>query len=132
MQRSTLLWLCTALHRLAIPLSALFFATVTTAQTPATAPNAAKTSATAPACNAEAEALQLHNQEKLTFLQQCELKDSAPGKRAPSEKQLAHQQKMKDCNAKAKTDALKGEERKAFMKQCLRADKATANHPATK
>lgn len=52
--------------------------------------------------------------------------------KAPSEKQLAQQQKMKDCNAEAKTKALKGADRKAFMKTCLSGDAApAAATPAT-
>ena len=43
----------------------------------------------------------------------------APAKKAPTEKQLAQREKMKNCNAEAKTQALKGDDRKGFMKTCL-------------
>lgn len=38
----------------------------------------------------------------------------------PTEKQLAHRQKMKDCSRKAGDQKLKGNERKQFMKTCLK------------
>jgi hypothetical protein len=39
-------------------------------------------------------------------------------KKEPSEKQKAHQARMKDCAAQA--DGRKGEERKQFMSACLK------------
>ncbi len=41
--------------------------------------------------------------------------------KAPSEKQLAQQQKMTDCNKQATAKSLKGDERKTFMGTCLKA-----------
>jgi hypothetical protein len=41
-------------------------------------------------------------------------------KKPPTEKQLAHQQKMKNCSRKAADQKLKGSERKQFMKTCLK------------
>jgi len=46
-------------------------------------------------------------------------------KKAPSEKQKAQQQRMKDCNAKARGKT--GDERKQFMSVCL---KGKANAPS--
>jgi psiF repeat len=50
---------------------------------------------------------------------------TADGKRsarkAPTEKQLAHQRKMKDCSRQAGERKLKGDERKRFMSACLKA-----------
>jgi hypothetical protein len=43
-------------------------------------------------------------------------------KKEPSEKQLAHQQRMKDCSAKASDKKMKGDERKTFMSTCLKGD----------
>jgi len=125
MHRSSSTWLRRSFWGLAIPFAALSFARTAPAQSLATPPISA-------ACNAEADALRLVNPDKKTFVDQCEQKGTAPAKRAPSEKQRAHQQKMKDCNAKAKTDALKGDERKAFMKQCLRSDKASPDQSTAK
>lgn len=42
------------------------------------------------------------------------------GTKAPSEKQLAQQQKMTDCNKQAAAKSLKGDERKSFMSTCLK------------
>lgn len=47
------------------------------------------------------------------------------GAKAPSEKQLAQQQKMTDCNKQATSKSLKGDERKTFMSSCLKA----GSHP---
>ncbi len=41
-------------------------------------------------------------------------------KKPPTEKQLAHQQRMKDCSRKASHQKLKGDERKQFMRACLK------------
>jgi hypothetical protein len=41
-------------------------------------------------------------------------------RKPPTEKQLAHRQKMKDCSRKAADQQLKGNERKQFMKTCLK------------
>ena len=41
-------------------------------------------------------------------------------KKPPSEKQLAHQQRMKDCSRKAARQKLKGDDRKQFMRTCLK------------
>lgn len=41
-------------------------------------------------------------------------------RKPPTEKQLAHRQKMKDCSRKAGDQKLKGNERKHFMKTCLK------------
>jgi hypothetical protein len=41
-------------------------------------------------------------------------------RKPPTEKQLAHRQKMKDCSRKAADQQLKGNERKQFMKNCLK------------
>ena len=41
-------------------------------------------------------------------------------KKEPSEKQKAHQQRMKDCSKQATSQKLKGEERKKFMSGCLK------------
>ena len=40
-------------------------------------------------------------------------------RKEPTEKQKAHQQKMKDCSKQAGDKKLKGNERKKFMKDCL-------------
>lgn len=57
---------------------------------------------------------------------------SAGGKKAPSEKQLRQQEKMKNCNKEAKDKQLKGDARKQFMSGCLKADgAAAAATPAT-
>ncbi len=40
--------------------------------------------------------------------------------KAPSEKQLAQRQKMKDCNKEAKAKEVKGAARKEFMSDCLK------------
>jgi len=42
-------------------------------------------------------------------------------KKAPTEKQLAHQRKMKECSRQARDRQLKGDERKRFMSGCLKA-----------
>jgi hypothetical protein len=42
------------------------------------------------------------------------------GKKEPSEKQKARQQKMKDCNKQAADKKMKGDERKGFMSSCLK------------
>lgn len=47
-------------------------------------------------------------------------KKAAAAKKEPSEKQLAHQQKMKDCSKEAGDKKLKGDERKGFMSSCLK------------
>jgi hypothetical protein len=44
----------------------------------------------------------------------------AKAKKPLTEKQLAHQQKMKDCSRKAADQKLKGPDRKQFMKTCLK------------
>lgn len=44
----------------------------------------------------------------------------AKAKKPLTEKQLAHQQKMKDCSRKAADQKLKGPDRKEFMKTCLK------------
>jgi len=41
-------------------------------------------------------------------------------RKAPTEKQLAHQQKLKDCSRQARDRKLKGDERKSFMRTCLK------------
>jgi hypothetical protein len=41
-------------------------------------------------------------------------------RKPPTEKQLAHQQKMKNCSRKAADQKLKGDERKQYMKTCLK------------
>jgi hypothetical protein len=41
-------------------------------------------------------------------------------RKPPTEKQLAHQQRMKDCSRKAAGQKLKGNDRKQFMKTCLK------------
>lgn len=41
-------------------------------------------------------------------------------KKPPTEKQLAHRQKMKVCSGKAAERKLKGDVRKQFMKTCLK------------
>lgn len=41
-------------------------------------------------------------------------------RKPPTEKQLAHRQKMKDCSRKAADQKLKGDDRKRFMKTCLK------------
>lgn len=41
-------------------------------------------------------------------------------RRPPTQKQLAHRQKMKDCSRKAADQKLKGDDRKRFMKTCLK------------
>jgi hypothetical protein len=55
--------------------------------------------------------------------------DKKDAKKAPSAKQKAQQERMKDCNAKAGDK--KGEERKKFMSSCLGSGKAEAT-PAQK
>lgn len=53
----------------------------------------------------------------------------AADKKAPSEKQLKQQERMKACNEKAADK--KGDARKAFMSECLKGDKpAEAAAPA--
>jgi len=47
-------------------------------------------------------------------------KKAATAKKEPSEKQLAHQQKMKDCSKEAGDKKLKDDERKGFMSSCLK------------
>ncbi len=42
-------------------------------------------------------------------------------KKPLTEKQLAHQQKMKDCSRQAADQKLKGPDRKQFMKTCLKS-----------
>ncbi len=55
----------------------------------------------------------------------------AKAKKAPSAKQVAQQNRMKECNKEAKTQKLKGDKRKQFMSECLKADKpAAATEPA--
>ncbi len=44
----------------------------------------------------------------------------AKSRKPPTEKQLAHQQRMKDCSRKASHQKLKGDERKQFMRACLK------------
>lgn len=41
-------------------------------------------------------------------------------KKQPTEKQLAHQQKMKECSRRASDKKLKAEARKEFMRACLK------------
>lgn len=41
-------------------------------------------------------------------------------RKPPTEKQLAHQQRMRDCSRKAADQKLKGNDRKQFMKTCLK------------
>ena len=41
-------------------------------------------------------------------------------RKPPTEKQLAHQQRMKDCSRKAAHQKLKGDDRRQFMKACLK------------
>lgn len=41
-------------------------------------------------------------------------------KKAPTEKQIAHQKRMKDCSRQARDNQLKGDERKKFMSTCLK------------
>lgn len=41
-------------------------------------------------------------------------------RKPPTEKQLAHQQRMRDCSRKAADQKLKGNDRKQFMKICLK------------
>lgn len=50
----------------------------------------------------------------------AEEKPAVAGKKAPSEKQLKQQEKMKTCNKEAKEKTLKGAERKKFMSECLK------------
>lgn len=47
----------------------------------------------------------------------------AQEKKAPTAKQKAQQERMKDCNVKAK--AMKGDERKKFMSSCLKGEPST-------
>jgi len=54
----------------------------------------------------------------------------AQEKKAPSEKQLAHQQKMKDCSKEAGDKKLKGDERKNFMSSCLKSGGPTPKQQA--
>lgn len=44
----------------------------------------------------------------------------AAAKKEPSEKQKAHQQKMKDCSKQAGDKKMKGDDRKKFMSGCLK------------
>ena len=53
----------------------------------------------------------------------------AAEKRAPSEKQLRQQERMKACNKDAGDKQLKGAERKKFMSECLKADKPAETKP---
>ena len=56
---------------------------------------------------------------------------TASAKKAPSEKQIKQQERMKSCNKDAGDKKLKGDTRKKFMKECLKADKsAEAAQPA--
>jgi hypothetical protein len=41
-------------------------------------------------------------------------------RKPPTEKQLAHQQRMRDCSRKAADQKLKGNDRRQFMKTCLK------------
>lgn len=41
-------------------------------------------------------------------------------RKPPTERQLAHQQRMKDCSRKAARQKLKGDDRRQFMKACLK------------
>ncbi|MDR1709616.1 MAG: PsiF family protein [Candidatus Accumulibacter sp.] len=52
--------------------------------------------------------------------------DAPKAKKAPTEKQLAQQERMKTCNADAGKRELKGDPRKAFMKDCLAGKSAAA------
>ena len=52
---------------------------------------------------------------------------AAATKKEPSEKQLAHQQRMKDCSAKASDKKMKGDERKSFMSACLKGGDTDAS-----
>ena len=54
---------------------------------------------------------------------------TAETKKAPSEKQVKQQERMKSCNKDAGDKKLKGDTRKKFMSECLKADKA-ADKPA--
>lgn len=59
---------------------------------------------------------------------------AAAGKKAPSEKQVRQQERMKACNKEAGDKKLKGAARKAFMGDCLKAGDpagAKAAAPAT-
>ena len=47
------------------------------------------------------------------------------GKKEPSEKQKAQQERMKDCNGKASDK--KGDERKKFMSSCLKGETVGAS-----
>ena len=44
----------------------------------------------------------------------------AAAKKEPSERQKAHQQRMKDCSKQAGDKQLKGDDRKKFMSGCLK------------
>ena len=48
-------------------------------------------------------------------------KKAAVAKKEPSEKQKAHQQKMKDCSKQAGDKKIKGDDRKKFMSGCLKS-----------
>jgi hypothetical protein len=50
-----------------------------------------------------------------------ESKQKTGQKKELTEKQKAHQQKMRDCSQQASERKLKGDERKTFMSQCLKA-----------
>ena len=54
----------------------------------------------------------------------------AQDKKAPSEEQLAYQQKMKDCNKEAGDKNLKGDKRKSFMSSCLKSGGLTPKQQA--
>ena len=50
--------------------------------------------------------------------------------KAPSEKQVQQQARMKSCNQDAGEKKIKGAERKKFMSGCLKADKPAEAKPA--
>ncbi|HMM53870.1 MAG TPA: PsiF family protein [Candidatus Desulfobacillus sp.] len=50
---------------------------------------------------------------------------AAGNKKAPSEKQLQQQERMKACNQEAGDKNLKGDERKKFMSDCLKQRQAS-------
>jgi hypothetical protein len=59
-------------------------------------------------------------QDKSTSDEKKSARGVEKSKKEPSEKQRAHQQRMKDCSKQAASQKLKGEERKKFMSGCLK------------
>jgi hypothetical protein len=55
-----------------------------------------------------------------------EKKAAVAAQKEPSEKQLAHQQRMKDCSKQASDKKMKGDERKGFMSSCLKGGEPAA------